>query len=140
MTRLPMLSLVVCLGCNAADALAPAGATRVELGPRFAAAWRAVEGCSGLAGNPHGVAVFSVQEESIRRDGRAVVAYWSPATNSIYVASFYLTSDPVLRHAVRLTCGGRLNVGGEAGWPAIADADAPKTSSAIPFANLHGFF
>lgn len=94
-----MLALVALLACSG-DPLAPTGATRVDLGPRFAAAWSAVEECSGLTGEREAVAVFSVAGDHIMLNGRRVLAYWSPATNSIYVAEFYLTSDPVLRHEV----------------------------------------
>ena len=93
-----LLALALLLACGGADSLAPASATRVDLGPRFSAAWEAVEQCSGLVGNREAVAVFSVPGDFIMLDGRRVIAYWSSASNSIYIASFYLTSDPLLRH------------------------------------------
>lgn len=92
--------LAALLGCGGADSLAPADAVRIELGPRFSAAWSAVEECSGLTGRREAVAVFSVPGDFIMLDGRAVLAYWSPASNAIYVAQFYVTSDPVLRHEI----------------------------------------
>lgn len=93
-----LLALAVLLACSGADPLAPADAVRIELGPRFAAAWEAVEQCSGLTGQREAVTVYAVPGDFIMLDGRAVLAYWSPATNSIYIAAFYLTSDPLLRH------------------------------------------
>lgn len=94
-----LLALFAMLACSA-DPLAPVGAARVDLGPRFTAAWQAVQGCSGLSGRSEAVAVFSVPGDHIMLDGRKIVAYWTSSSNSIYVASFYLTSDPVLRHEI----------------------------------------
>lgn len=94
------LGCLGCLGCGGVEMLEPAGATAVDLGARFAAAWQATEQCSGLAGEPAGVPVFSVPGDHILLDGRPVVAYWASTTNSIYIASFYLPSDPVLRHEI----------------------------------------
>lgn len=93
-----LLAVAVLLGCSGADPLAPDNATRIDLGPRFAAAWQAVEQCSGLTGQRDAVKLFSVPGDFVMLGGRRVLAYWSPASNAIYVASFYVTSDPLLRH------------------------------------------
>lgn len=95
-----LLALALLLGCSGTDSLAPASATRVELGPRFTQAWAAIEECSGRTGRSKAVAVFSVPGDFITLSGSPVIAYWSSRSNTIYIAAFYVASDPVLRHEI----------------------------------------